>query len=165
MPVIYIRILLIKISEKNKLFSKYFFMIFSFTSFKLFNYRIHPLSSIATNFSQTGKYFSKGLFLMGRKKSGASIEPDTIYMSPTVKNLFTPSGLPPIKMSKKVTPESILQWAYETRAAYYRTGYWLRRRGLIYLLDYYFIDPSDHPKASQVAIRVINSLPDELPKS
>ncbi len=87
----------------------------------------------------------------------------TILYSTKLKNLFTPSGKPLISFPKKPTPALITEWILETREAYKKQGYWIRRRGLLYLIDFFFIDPSDHPKASRVAERVINALPDEPP--
>lgn len=78
-----------------------------------------------------------------------------------LRNIEIPAGLPPVMLRGKVTEESIRAWAEATRKAYANDGYFLRRRGLLYLLDMYFICPLDHPKASNAACRVLDGLSDE----
>jgi hypothetical protein len=83
-----------------------------------------------------------------------------------LSSLDIPSGLPPVHLpGKKITKEVILTWAQETREVFGRSGKFLKRRGLLYLIDMYFIDPNDESKLSAMAEKVLETLPDEIPQS
>ncbi len=66
-----------------------------------------------------------------------------------------PDGKPPVKLVGQVTKESLLLWGMRTREAYKRKGLWLMREGLVYLLNMYFIDSNDHPKAFKIAKTIL----------
>jgi hypothetical protein len=72
-----------------------------------------------------------------------------------LRDIRIPDGLPPVKLTGKVTPDSIRAWCYETRLAFKKRGYNLLSDGVIYLLDMYFIDPNDHPRQNKAAVAVI----------
>ncbi len=78
-----------------------------------------------------------------------------------VLRLRIPDGRPLIPLKGKVTDQTIIRWAVQTRAAWLKKGYFLINDGLIYTLKTFFIDGDKYPAALEKAARLIRRLPNE----